>query len=126
MTLTVQEFEQKLTLRVLLGKIYRSGRKPDYQTLFSSAFYTLNEILRDEGLGATAWAIRRGKRLYILHAETRRIICEVGVLENPPGFRLVTLRGMVHPTETLQGLIQATAARGVRRKNVNVQRKEQK
>ena len=116
MTLSVQEFNQKLTLRVLLGKIARGNSHPSYAELYSNAFYAINEILREEGLGDSAWAIRRGRRLYLLHKDTKRIICEVGIICEPyVEFCLITLRGIIPATETLQGLIQATSIRGVRR-----------
>ena len=124
--LTVNQFEQILAARVLLGKMSRQNyTHPSYELLFSNVFYTLNEILRDYGFGKTAWAIRRGRRLYLLHPQTRRIICEIGVIAEPAAeFRVVTLRGLVPATETLESLIQATADRGARRSTYKLERKE--
>ncbi len=130
MPLTIQEFKHKLTLRVLFGKIAgRNGEfnhRPIYQELCSNAFYAINEILRECELNKEAWAIRRGRRLFIIHAATRRIICEVGVSAEPSTqFFLITLRGEVPDAETMEGLIQATANRGVRRNSIKFIRKEQ-
>ena len=130
MPLTIQEFKHKLTLRVLFGKIAgRNGefkRRPIYPELCSSAFYAANEILREYGLGKEAWAIKRGRRIFIIHSVTKRIICEVGVSAEPSAqFFLITLRGEVPNTETMEGLIQATANRGTRRNSIKFIRKEQ-
>ncbi len=115
MTLTVQQFEQILTQRVLLDKIPRNSSRPYYRLVYSNAFYTANEILRDYGLNESAWAIRRGERLYLVYPPTRRIICEIGVIADPAvEFRVITLKGFVSATETLESLIQATANRGMR------------
>ena len=129
MPLTIQEFKHKLTLRVLFGKIAgRNGEfnhRPIYPELYSNAFYAINEILREHGFGQEAWAIRRGRRLFIIHATTKRIICEVGVSAEPSTqFFLITLRGEV-PNDVFMGdLIKATANRGVRRNSIKFIRKE--
>lgn len=126
MVLTVKEFEQILTQRVLLDKIPRNDSRPYYRTLYANAFYATNEILRDYGLSDLAWAIRRGNRLYLLHPQAKRIICEVGVIAEPNAeFRIVTLKGLVPATETLESLIQAAANRGIRRNAFKFKRKEQ-
>lgn len=130
MPLTIQEFKHKLMLRVLLGKIAgRNGEithRPTYAELHSNTFYAVNELMRENGL-KDAWTIRRGRRLYLLHGPTKRIICEIGITSEPAAqFDIITLRGVVPATETLEGLIQATADRGVRRNALKFIRKEQK
>ena len=126
MSLTINEFEQILTQRVLLDKIARGSSRPVYRMLYSNAFYATNEILRDYGLGELAWAIRRRDRLYLLHPHNKRIICEIGVIADPYAeFRIVTLKGLVPATETLESLIQAAANRGSRRNAFKFKRKEQ-
>lgn len=126
MSLTIKEFEQILTQRVLLDKVARNSDRPYYRVLYSNAFYAVNEIMRDYGLNDFAWAIRRGSRLYLLHPQTKRIICEIGVIAEPAAeFRVVTLKGLVPATETLESLIQAAANRGIRRNAFKFKRKEQ-
>lgn len=123
MDLTVEQLTHKLTLRVL-GKLARNGAHPVYELLYSNAYYSLGEILREEGLNKTVWAIRRGKRLYLLHPATRRIICELGIIAEPVAeFKFITLRGIIPATETVASLVEATAKRGLRH-NPNNTRKE--
>lgn len=129
--ITIQEFKHKTLMRLLLDKLSIRGKVREeyrYEELISNAAFATNELLRDLGLD-DVWARKRGQRIFLMHEQYRRIICEVGVVAEKranglyarPEIVLVNLRGIIPENRKLQDLIETVAKLGYRN---NFKRKE--
>ena len=122
-TSSIKEINIALTTRLLLDKLGRHGALRDSfsnEELVSSTAYAANDLLKDMGCEGI-WARKRGNRVFLMHEEYHRIICEVGILTEEgadglsrPRIALVNLRGVIPDNVTFASLIEAVANLGVR------------
>lgn len=122
-TSSIKEINIALTTRLLLDKLCKYSDTRDSfskEELVSKTAYAANEMLRDMGC-SEIWARKRGNRVFLMHEEYHRIICEVGILTEEgadglsrPRIALVNLRGVIPDNVTFASLIEAVANLGVR------------
>ena len=83
---TIPEFEAAVTMRVLLDRLVDPQRRSMARTLFlygealSQTCYAINDLLTEYGINRELWCRVRGRRAYIFHEPTGRIVAEVGVI----------------------------------------------
>lgn len=86
---TLKEFEASVTTRLLLDRLVdvqhvRKERYP-YEVAASQAVYAANDLLKDIGINHELWVRIRGKRLYMFHEQSHRIVAEVCVITDDAG-----------------------------------------
>jgi len=88
---TIHEFEAMATMRTLLdrfvdptSRFVRRARFA-YDECLVQSVYACNDILRDLGINRELWVRIRGKRAYMFHEPTRRIVAEVGIITDDAG-----------------------------------------
>ena len=132
-TSSIKELNIAITTRLLLDKLSRRGEiRSAFQLeeLAANTTYATNELLKDMGC-VGVWARKRGTRVYVMHEQCHRIICEVAILADKdsdglyhnPKVALVNLRGIIPDSVSFASLIEAVANLGVRsfkRKDNNV------
>lgn len=120
----ITEFEAMVTGRVLCGRLIdrRTGSLRDrftYQELLTQGIYAANDILKEIGINHDAWIRIRGRRAYMFHEQTNRIMAEFGVvsdaaergLRKRPRFILLGKRGVMK-SPTVGDLVVETAKLG--------------
>ena len=119
--ISLEQFRNKILLRLLINKL-GCRNEVYYEEAVSNLMYATNEILKELHI-RNVWARRRGKRIYLFHELSRRIICEVGLdceihdhKANKINVILVNLKGILPDNFTLTKIIDDTAKLGVRKK----------
>ena len=86
---TIKEFEASVTMRVLLDRLIdvqhvRKERYP-YEEAMSQTVYAANDLLKEIGINRELWVRVRGRRIYMFHEQSHRIVAEVCVITDDAG-----------------------------------------
>ncbi len=122
--ITIAEFESMITGRVLCDRLVeRQTRAPratfTYEELLTQGVFAANDVLKEIGINREAWIRVRGRRAYMFHEQTNRIMAELGVvsdaagggLRKRPRFVLLGKRGVMK-SPTVGDLVVETAKLG--------------
>jgi len=81
---TIREFEAIVTQRVLLDRLVDKQRvlrtRYSFDEARTAVYFTCNDFLKEIGASRDLWVRSRGRRLYMFHEPTNRIVAEVGVI----------------------------------------------
>lgn len=122
--LSIPEFEAMITQRVLCDRLIdrRTGALRElftYDELLAQGVFAANDILKEIGINREAWIRVRGRRAYMFHERTNRIMAELGVvsdaaergLRKRPRFVLLGKKGVIK-SPTVGDLVVETAKLG--------------
>jgi hypothetical protein len=121
---TLGEFSAMATTRVLCERMIdrRAGSLRElftYEELLTQGVYAANDILKDIGANRECWVRVRGRRAYLFHESTNRIMAEFGVVSEAaergmrrrPQYLLLGKRGAMN-SPTVGDLIVTIAKLG--------------
>ena len=122
--LSTPEFEAMITQRVLSSRLIdrQTGSCRStftYGELLAQGIYAANDILKEIGINREAWVRVRGRRAYMFHEHTNRIMAELGIVSDAaergmrkrPRYVLLGKRGMIK-SPTVGDLVVETAKLG--------------
>lgn len=127
--ITLEEFEAAVTMRVLLDRMVEPHMRSasrilyTYDDALTQSVFAANDILIQLGINRELWTRVRGKRAYIFHEPTRRIVAELGIDTESVGTRqiyrrrlrvvLVGKRGLAFKDPTIGDLAVSAAKLGL-------------